>query len=277
MVDFHTPTAAVLSYGKMFGKIAQNISNVNTNGFKGNNSAFHDITLRASRLEGEADIRVMGGLEATGNALDVAVSSGEGMFALGEPVYRATDINEISHYTRDGGFSANLSTTNANQFDLVHGASGRVALGYPADTINPTNANLAPIQIEQSITVSGQAVPLVKLEIDEAGIVNATYQAVDGASSSTIVQVARLAVNHIKEYQVEEEPDFNVYQLKSEAYGDIQFLTDDAILTTEHIERSNVRIESMFTAMIQTQRTVQTVTKTITTQDEMLQRLSEIA
>ena len=94
--------------------VSHNLANVSTTGFKRDAAVFNDTLQRAmyngegqyigelgagGTMQGRYTVMEVGTLEATGNALDVAIATKEGFFAVQTP-------NGV-RYTRDGSFTLN--------------------------------------------------------------------------------------------------------------------------------------------------------------------------
>jgi len=160
--------------------IANNISNINTTGFKRSRAEFTDLIYQSERLMGVASrgrdatvpsgaqiglgvrtaairtVQIQGALTNTGNTLDLAIN-GRGWFQITTPT--GTTV-----YTRDGSFN-----TNANGQIVTND-------GYslnPAVTIPP---NATAITISQSgvvsATIPGQTAPQNLGQITIANFVN---------------------------------------------------------------------------------------------------------
>lgn len=112
--SFYAATRGAISYQERLNIISNNISNVNTYGYKSKNAAFLDLMHYNMHAPENADTRVKAGtgalvqrtdtnfdeagFAATGGQLDYAIN-GEGFFMLRDP-----QTNAIS-YTRNGAFS----------------------------------------------------------------------------------------------------------------------------------------------------------------------------
>ena len=108
---FTAPILGMLAQTSAFGSISQNISNMNTGGYKAHDTKFS--TILATTYSNNRDI---GGLTAntrnfieqqgriisSTNNLDLAIS-GKGLYILNTE----SDGSGDTFYTRDGGFSVN--------------------------------------------------------------------------------------------------------------------------------------------------------------------------
>ncbi|MEC8289950.1 MAG: flagellar basal body rod C-terminal domain-containing protein [Pseudomonadota bacterium] len=269
---------AIQQYSVVFSKLSENISNASTPGFKANNSVFSDTasSSSSSKSAGEPDLLTMGPLKKTGNNLDVAIRSPYGMFALTSQINDPNPTPGVQHFTRDGHMRLHEQPDDPGRYLLIHGASNRAVLGHTLPLDGPTLANAAPIFVPKVFDVDGNGRPAVRILINDKGIIEATYDAVTNTEPPVIRQLARLAITRVQGHQVEERPHQNVYQLKDNVFGNTDIIKSDVVITPKHIEGSNIQMQEMFAALITTQRTFQSVAKTLTTSDEMLAQLSEL-
>ena len=140
--------------------VAHNLANVSTTGYKRQGVAFNDTLTRAlygdggrylgelgagTTLQGEYTVMEVGSITTTGNALDVAIQSQEGLFAV--------ETQGGVRYTRDGAF-----TLNADR-ELV------TKSGHPVLDQNENTIQLPPGQIEidtdGAVSVDGTAVATI--------------------------------------------------------------------------------------------------------------------
>lgn len=130
---FYTAKSGLAAHQEHMNTISNNIANVNTNGFKSMRTAFKDLVYRNTNRPDAPDsamtghgVRInkndvlmhSGSLEATGRALDVAITDENGFFAV-EDVF----TGEIK-YTRAGNFY--LSNQGDDTFHLVNSNGDRV-------------------------------------------------------------------------------------------------------------------------------------------------------
>jgi len=160
--------------------IANNISNINTTGFKRARAEFTDLIYQSERLMGVANrgrdatvpggaqiglgvrtaavrtVQIQGALTNTGNPLDLAIN-GRGWFQI-------TTLTGTTAYTRDGSLNTN--------------AQGQIVTndGYslsPTITIPPNATNIVISQSGQvSVTIPGQTNPQNLGQITIANFVN---------------------------------------------------------------------------------------------------------
>ncbi len=239
--------------------IANNLANVNTTAFKQQRAEFQDVmyqTLRASgastggstsaptgvqvglgaKFAGNATSHVQGGLQATGNPYEVAIS-GEGFFSIELP-------DGSTGYTRDGSFkrdaNGDLVTTdgfrlqpqitvpvNATSFTI--GPNGQVTAQIPGES-NPRT--LGTIQL--SVFPNPSGLTRIGQNLYQAGGASGDPQTVDAGSDGA---------------------------------GSLQ---------GGFLEGSNVSIVEEMVRMILAQRSYEVNSKAIQTADDMLSTLNQL-
>ena len=233
---------------------ANNLANVNTNGFKKSRAVFNDLlyqnvtqvggstsdtTLYPSGLQLGTGVRVVatepsftqGSLDNTGNALDVAIQ-GRGFFQILKP-------DGTLAYTRDGSFQLNA------QGQMVNASGYQV---QPAITI-PAGA--------QSVTVAPNGVVTVLLPGQSAPTQVGTLQLADFINPAGLQDAGgNLAV-------------------ESAASGapttGTPGLTGMGTVIQGSVESSNVNVVEEMVNMIETQRAYEMNSKAVETCDQMLQ------
>ena len=154
MASFSIPLSGLEADSTQLNTIANNLSNMNTTGFKSQQTSFEDLFYQQVGSSGSNDpiqagqgVKVatnttdftVGSMNQTGITSDVALT-GDGFFVVSN--------GGAAQYTRDGHFqtdqSGNLITSDGQQ-----------VMGYPAvnGVVNP-NAPLAPLQIPVGATQS---------------------------------------------------------------------------------------------------------------------------
>jgi flagellar hook protein FlgE len=158
---FSAPILGLLTQSSAFGTLSQNISNVNTGGYKETNTRFNTIV--ANKLYNNNDIGgvtavrkqyvdTQGTIISTTNNLDVAIS-GHGMFV----VNTESDGSGDTRYTRDGGFQIKVDGT-----DTVTNSDGSVSTvnkGYLADKNGNFVMGWEP-EADGTFNTSGTPVPI---------------------------------------------------------------------------------------------------------------------
>lgn len=107
--------SGLFSFSKSLNTVSNNISNMNTPGFRGSDSFFSNVNQgRGTRIAGEGMRTTPGDTRQTGNATDLAVD-GDGYFAL-------RDSEGSMYYTRAGQFRFNedgLLVDSVNGYEVM--------------------------------------------------------------------------------------------------------------------------------------------------------------
>lgn len=136
--------SGLFSFSRSLETVSNNVSNMNTPGFRGSDSFFENVLGgRGTRVAGEGLRTEAGDLRQTGTATDLAVI-GSGFFVLRDP-----DGN--LHYTRAGQFRFDDAGT------LVDTVTGYEVLARDA------SGNLAPVNIGASRNLAAEATTRVNL------------------------------------------------------------------------------------------------------------------
>ena len=238
--------------------ISNNLSNVNTTGFKRDRAVFNDLIYQNLRQVGAQSsentelpsglmvgtgVRVVatqkehsqGNIVQTGNALDVAVQ-GKGYFQVLHP-----DGNIV--YTRDGTFS----------------------LSADGNIVTPNGYELQP-----AMTVPSNA---TSMTIGSDGVVSVLQ-----SGNSTPTQVGQIELAYFVNPQGLEPIGDNLFR-ESNASGGVNTAIpgNDSTGTLIHkaLESSNVNVVEELVNMIETQRAYEMNSKAISTTDEMLSYVNQ--
>lgn len=239
--------------------IANNLANVSTNGFKRARAVFEDLLYQTLRQPGAqssqqtqipaglqlgtgvrpistARIHVQGALQQTGNDLDMAIN-GAGFFSVLLP-------DGTTAYTRDGSFQKD------NQGQIV------TSSGYP---------------LQPSITIPSTA---TSVTIGSDGVVSVIQ-----AGSTAAVQVGTVQVVTFANVGGLQSIGENLY-LETASSGSPTPNTPGSngagVLNQRYVETSNVNVAEELISMIQTQRAYELNSKSVSTSDQMLARLSQL-
>ncbi len=239
--------------------IANNLANVSTNGFKRSRAVFEDLLYQTLRQPGARSsqtteipaglqlgtgvrpvsverIHTQGNLVQTGNALDVAIS-GPGFFQVLLP-------DGTTGYTRNGSFQLN------SQGQLV------TPSGYP---------------VQPGITLPAD---VVSITIGADGIVSVVQ-----AGNTTPVEIGQLQLASFINPAGLQSIGENLY-LETVASGAPSTgnpgTTGLGVLNQTYLETSNVNVAEELVNMIQTQRAFEINSRAINTEDQMLQRLTQL-
>ncbi|HEY1059124.1 MAG TPA: flagellar basal-body rod protein FlgG [Limnobacter sp.] len=239
--------------------ISNNLANVSTNGFKRSRAVFEDLLYQTLRQPGAqtteqtqvpsglqvgtgvrpvSTVRnfAQGNLQQTSNNLDIAIN-GQGFFQVQMP-------DGTTSYTRDGSFQLDSNGT------LV------TSNGYPI---------LGPVTVPpgaQTITVS------------QDGTVSATIQGQVAPQQLGQLQLATF-VNPAGLFSMGQ----NLYQESAASGAPTQVVAGSngsGQLSQGYVETSNVNVVEELVGLIQAQRAYEINSKSITTSDQMLQRLSQL-
>ncbi len=239
--------------------IANNLANVSTNGFKRTRAVFEDLLYQNIRQPGAQSSQQtqlpsglqlgtgvrsvaternfsQGNLQDTGNSKDVAIQ-GQGFFQVLLP-------DGETAYTRDGSFQVD----SQGQLVTASGFAIQPAITIPADTTSVT--------VGRDGTVS----------ITQAG--SATATEVGSLQLATFMNPAGLMAKGENLY-VETSASGNPNTNTPGTNG-------SGTLAQGFVETSNVNVVEELVNMIQTQRAYEINSKSITTSDQMLQKLAQM-
>jgi flagellar hook protein FlgE len=136
--------SGLFSFSRSLNTVSNNVSNMNTPGFRGSDSFFANVSGgRGTRISGEGLRTQPGDIRQTGNVTDVAIQ-GEGYFILMDEVGN-------TYYTRAGQFRFN------EQGILVDSVSGHRVMAF-----NETGA-LMPIDFDDYRSIAPAATTSVRI------------------------------------------------------------------------------------------------------------------
>jgi flagellar hook protein FlgE len=158
MSSFAIPLSGLEASSDALNVIANNLANLNTDGFKNQTLNFGDVFAQVQGVSGNGDPFQVGGgvqvgstvsnfsngsVDTTGIAANMALQ-GNGFFVLSN--------NGNTSYTRDGDFSVNSSG------QIVDG-NGDLVMGYQANAQGQVEAGsaLAPISVNSSAAIPAEA------------------------------------------------------------------------------------------------------------------------
>jgi flagellar basal-body rod protein FlgG len=239
--------------------ISNNLANVSTNGFKRSRAVFEDLLYQTIRQPGAQSsqqtqipsglqigtgvrpvaaerIHTQGNLQQTGNSLDVAIQ-GAGFFQVLLP-------DGTTGYTRDGSFQRD----SQGQLVTANGFTVQPAITIPANSSSVTIGSDGIISVLQA----GSAAPVQVGSLQLATFINPSgLQSMGG--------------NIYQETASSGTPSTNVPGTNG-----------TGMLNQNYLETSNVNVVEEMVNMIQTQRAYEINSKSITTSDQMLQKLTQI-
>lgn len=278
--------------------IGNNISNVNTTGFKRSQVTFGTMlsqTLRGASspdpatppnlggtnaiqiglgatLNSVTQIMTQGSTQYTGNTTDMMIQ-GPGFFVLNN--------NGTEVYSRAGAFTLD------SEGYLVDPGTGALVQGYnftsDADGTKPDNTNLGPIKIKLGMTGAdvsntdvGAAEELISYSIDQSGVITGVFS--DGTTSTTH-KIAQIAVASFANDSGLMNVGNNFYVGSNNSGAVTVGAAGDSgrgSIVPNSVEMSNVDLSQEFTDMIVTQRGFQANSRVITVSDSLLQELIDL-
>ena len=239
--------------------IANNLSNVSTNGFKRARAVFEDLLYQNLRQPGAqssqqtqipsglqlgtgarpvstARIFTQGNLQKTDNALDVAIN-GTGFFQVLLP-------DGTTGYTRDGSFQKD----NQGQIVTSNGYPVSPNITIPADALSVTVGTDGTISVTQPGVAAATQIGALQLAtfVNPGGLLSVGQNLfLETASSGT---------------PTPNTPGTNGAGAVNQGY----------------VETSNVNVAEELVTMIQTQRAYELNSKVVSTSDSMLGRLTQL-
>jgi len=159
MSAFSIPLSGLAASSDSLNVIANNLANLNTDGYKDESLSFADVFNQMQGVSGNGDpIQIGSGVETAGETSNftngtvtsTGIASNMALQGNGFFVVQSDTNNQIT-YTRDGDFTVNsqgqLST-----------ATGQLVMGYPAvDGVVSTSSALAPIDVNQAANIPAVA------------------------------------------------------------------------------------------------------------------------
>lgn len=277
-----TGVSGLLANAEGINVIGNNLSNVNTVGFKSGRMLFSDMLSvnignnsqigRGTQIQKVDNIFGQGSFESTELVSDVAIQ-GDSFFALKDPAVAAGAYPQSSAIlTRAGAFRVDATGYLVNPD------------GYQ---VLDTSGNPIQFKLPGAVPAAGDFAKITKIDVD--GTI--TYVDVQGATyyynstgviGTTTLAAAnnRLAVINPPNKDALQKVGGTLFRVggNSGLSGNIAMATNKANGTTEKIysnslEQSNVDMAGQFVKMILTQRAYSANAKTITTSDEMTQEV----
>lgn len=288
--------------------IGNNISNVNTSGFKSSSTNFEDLfynTLSGAtpqtnpsqvgygaKVSNVTKDMTSGGATTTDNPWNIYID-GDGYLGvtLSPAANTDTTVNPAAYYTRVGNLTF---TTNGYLVDscgnYIIGSSSAGGAQTPLCLVNSyfTPTDKANASLGGKIELGGGAVPFDKLRditFNSDGSITATYNGITGIVTTT--EAAYDAADRVTDKLEVSLATFvneaglsqcgnNYYQVTA-ASGSVTYVKAGDSNTTKiesnALESSNVDVAREFTNMIITQRGFQANSRVITTSDTMLEEI----
>jgi len=159
MSAFSIPLSGLAASSDSLNVIANNLANLNTDGYKNENLTFADVFNQMQGVSGNGDpIQIGSGVETAGatsdftngTVTDTGIASNMALQGDGFFVVKSDTNNQIT-YTRAGDFTVN------SQGQLCT-ATGQMVMGYPAvNGVVSTSSALAPINVNQAANIPAVA------------------------------------------------------------------------------------------------------------------------
>ena len=177
MSAFSTPLSGLEASSASLNVIANNLANLNTDGYKGQSLSFGDIFNQMQSTSGNGDpIQIGAGVQVAGtsannsdgNVSSTGVSSNMALQGNGFFVVQSSDQTS---FTRAGDFTVNSSGQLCTP-------SGDLVMGYPATNgVVSTTATLAPISVNQSTTMPAVATTSFQMNtnLDSSAGIGSTF------------------------------------------------------------------------------------------------------
>lgn len=269
-----TGVSGLLANAEGINVLGNNISNVNTVGYKAGRMNFADMLSvpapnssqigLGSKVQNIDNMFTQGPFESTGNATDVAIQ-GDAFFVLGK-----TQINPA-------GSAAFTAPVDATEVNLTRaGAFRLVADAVLADSYNLVNPEGYPVLDTAGVPITlappaGLGVNITK--ISTSGVISAFDS--NGAAVIPSGNIGTLAVTDKTQLTkiggTMFKPGADAWTAAPTTYASVNGSTEQILQSS--LEQSNVDIAGQFVKMILTQRAYSANAKTITTSDEMTQEV----
>lgn len=263
----YTGVSGLLAQSQAMNVIGNNISNVNTIGFKDSRSLFSDMLSQSAganaqvglgtQVQAVQNIFSQGSSQTTENVTDLSIQ-GNSFFALGAPTTAGASTPNNAFLSRAGAFHVD------SNYYLVNPDGYRV-LDNSGTPVKFANTGSAPT------TDFGKI-----LKIDGKG--NITYLATDGVTQVSYTNP--IGIVSIPDTTGLTKVGGSLFQAGSNSGVPSSFSasantangTSESILSNT-LEQSNVDMATEFVNMITTQRAYSANSKTITTVDQMTQEV----
>ncbi len=158
MSAFSLPLSGLAASSELLNVIANNLANLNTDGYKDESLSFGDVFNQIQGVSGNGDpIQVGSGVQVVGensnftNGSISATGIASNMAMQGNGFFVVENANGQESYTRDGDFSVN------SQGQLCT-PDGQLVMGYPAvNGAVSTSTALTPISVNQASNIPAVA------------------------------------------------------------------------------------------------------------------------
>jgi len=180
MSAFAIPLSGLSASSASLNVIANNLANLNTDGYKDQTLTFGDVFNQMQGVSGNGDpIQVGSGVQSTGensnfsNGTINSTGVDSNMALQGNGFFVVNDSNNQVSYTRAGDFTVN------SQGQLTT-PEGQLVMGYPAvNGVVSTSSSLTPISVNTAANIPAEPTSTFSMNtnLNAASAVGATYSA----------------------------------------------------------------------------------------------------
>ena len=281
----YTGVSGLLANAEGINVIGNNLSNVNTIGFKQSRMLFSDMLSTSVgnnsqighgiQIQKVDNVFSQGSLESTTSVTDLAIQ-GDGFFALGGPGAAAgTAIAPANaYYTRSGSFrldSTGLGLVNPDGYKVLDTAGKPIVFAATDGVVAPNTKNFQKVVgVDPSGTIS-------LLYADAAGNTSTLFYAGAGAvPAAAVAGAVKLAQTNVPNPAGMAKQGGTMFTLTAQSGAPAALTAPNGTsekLLSNNLELGNVDMATEFVNMITTQRAYSANSKTITTADEMTQEV----
>ncbi len=256
-----TARSGLIAQQQRLDIIANNMANINTNGYKAVRADFSDMLYQTMMrpLQPQDGLNLQKGHGTILGATVRNFNQGAGQMTqrlldvmiVGDGFFAAQDLNGETLYTRDGSFA--LSQEEDGSY-LVTG-SGRYILDVNGNRINLGDTPESNLEIQSDGTIWA---------------VTTTPATADSAPVTTRTLLGQLGLYRFQNTAGLEAVSTNMYQ-QTENSGEAQAVGMEGGVSVQQgmLEGSNVDLATEMTRMIRAQRAFSMASKALTTADEM--------
>ncbi|KAF0219412.1 MAG: hypothetical protein FD174_2111 [Geobacteraceae bacterium] len=278
-----TGVSGLLNNGEAMNVIGNNLSNINTIGFKSGRTLFSDMLSanignnsqigRGTQLQKVENNFSQGSFESTENTTDLAIQ-GNSFFALGKPAGNAAVATQNAAFlTRAGAFhvDSSLHLVNPDGYQVLDTAGNPILFqstpGVPATDFSKI------IKIEPNGLITYLAKDGISTLYYSATGAGVPAVAANAAAAQKIAVVSAVDATGLEKAGGTLFKPTTASGVPAAAFtlaGNTANATTESMLSN-NLEMSNVDMAGQFVKMITTQRAYSANSKTITTTDEMMQ------
>lgn len=271
-MSFYTSLSGVKGAQIDLGVISNNLANVSSTGFKKSRAQFGDLFAASrtqtaktrsgevARLNSIVQQFTQGALEATDNAMDLAIA-GEGFF-----VTRGDPPREAITYTRNGSFLVNA---NRQVVDTIGSTLQLLPVDAEGNATSTTLASATDFVLPTSSPTDPDA-SLVNISIGIDGLVTATY------ADGTDQMLGKIAMASFVAQEGLRPIGDSHWQATGDSGAPILDGPNVGTVRSGALERANVDVTEELVALISAQRNFQANAKALETASNMTQAIVAI-